>query len=745
MYEVRACPKAPEAGATTARAFSTKCPPAPIDESFGWGAPQDGVHRSPVGLVLDVVRRSCAAPHWATTCTLTFVVGAVALTACRRGEPQVAFPAASERSAPPSTEPFGRCAEFTQDRRAFFGDLHLHTAFSLDANLQGTRLMPREAYRFARGEAVTAPGSNRSFRIDRPLDFAAVTDHAEFLGFVAACSDPSSRSFRSQDCKRFRKRPEVALFLVSAKLTKNFLFRKPPRACGPGREACAEHRESMWQALQDEAERAYDRSRRCRFTAFVGYEYSASPANNVLSADTIHNMHRNVIFRSTIVPRVPIDFFDAPEVQDLWRQLASSCTGNQSGCDAIAIPHNANLSAGRMFGDQVYGGPRDGLPIDVDYAREQAVFEPLMEIYQHKGSSECLPGQTAGDELCDFEVLPYNNLRSAKLDDEDDLSEVDTMRYGYGAGLRYRRSLGANPFAFGIIASTDGHLGLTGNVHEAMFVGGGGAGESASEDGGAAFPDRIYFGPGGLAGVWAEENSREAIFRALRRKETFGTSGPRIPVRMFGGWGFPSGWCGRRDAVTVAYANGVPMGGTLQQPPRDGVQPVFAVEAVADPGTRELPGVKLQRLQIIKGFLDDSGEPQTRVFDVAGDAGVGSDLDLSTCVPSRQGFERLCGVWRDETFRPHQDAYYYARVVEVPTCRWSTRLCVEHEYDCEELERDIDWACCDETVGLYPDHCGKVRCDEVALEEEEECCDPDVVRPVIQERAWGSPIWFSPE
>lgn len=673
---------------------------------------------------------------------MVLAVTLVGAGGCRHRRDFDEFPSEPGERPAPVAERLGRCAEYTKSRRALFGDLHVHTAFSLDANLQGTRVMPREAYRFAMGEAITPPGSKDPVRIDRPLDFAAITDHAEFLGFVAACSNPSFAGYRKQDCRRFRDWPDVSMFLVSAHLTRNFFFRKPPKVCGDGRDACADYREAMWLELQHEAERAYDRSRRCRFTSLVGYEYTASPGDGQVRIDSIHNMHRNVIFRNAIVPRVPIDFFDAPEVQDLWRELASRCTGNQSGCDALAIPHNANLSGGRMFDARIHGGSRDGLAFDADYAQEQSVFEPLMEIYQHKGASECLPGQTSGDELCDFEVLPYDNLRSAKLDTPDAIGEVDTMRYGYGEGLRYQRDLGANPFAFGIIASTDGHLGFSGKVHEATFVGGGGAGESSSDDGQPAFPDRVYFGPGGLAGVWAEENSREAVFRALRRKETFGTSGPRMQVRMFGAWKLPSSWCGRSDAIELAYATGVPMGGVLAEPPGEGARPSFAVEAVADLGSPQHPGVKLQRLQVIKGFLNDRGEPETRVFDVAGDPDVGWDLDASTCTPSEEGFRRLCGVWRDDEFAPDQQAYYYARVVEVPTCRWSTRMCIEHQFDCDNPTRPIDTQCCDPSAGLHPQSCTEVRCDGESSTDA--CCQPDVVRPVIQERAWGSPIWFTP-
>ncbi len=648
----------------------------------------------------------------------------------------------AELRAPQSVDDFERCAEFTEDRRAFFGELHLHTTYSLDANLEGTRLTPRQAYRFAQGLAVDPPGSGVAVQLDRPLDFAAVTDHAEFLGFVAACKDPNSESYRKKGCKIYRNRPDWGLLIVDAHLVHEDKFHNPPRACGDGGENCFPYREAMWVDLQNEAEAAYDRSDRCRFTSLLGYEYSASPSDGVVKIGKVHNMHRVVIFRNSIVPRVPVDFFDAGHVQDLWKGLHRHCIDLGNGCDVLAIPHNANLSAGRMFLQQIHDGKKELRPIDADYARQQAAMEPLMEIYQHKGSSECLPGQTSGDELCNFEIAPYDNLRAAKVNKPTSLSEVDTMRYGYGLGLQYQEELGVNPFQFGIVGGTDGHLGLAGNVNEAAFLGGGGAGKGHVGDKTVEFPDRVYFGPGGLTGVWAEENSREALFRALRRKETFGTSGPRMQVRTFGGWQMPNNWCARRDRVKTAYANGVPMGSVLTDPPAGSAGPVFAIEAVADAGTAALPGAKLQRLQVVKGYLDEEGKPQTDVFDVAGSDAAGRDIDLDTCTPSDEGFHTLCTVWSDESFDPDRPAYYYVRAVEVPTCRWSTRMCVHHEYDCENPDRLIDEQCCDPSAGLHPRNCAEVVCD--GSNADEPCCSSEVVQPVIQERAWSSPIWYTP-
>lgn len=647
-----------------------------------------------------------------------------------------------ELLAAPREEEFRRCAEFTPSRRAFFGELHSHTTYSLDANLEGTRLTPREAYRFAQGKQVMPPNTDKPLQLDRPLDFAAVTDHAEFLGFVAACQDPNSQAYRKKGCQIYRKRPDWGLLIVDARLTHEGNYHNPPRACGDAGEHCYAYREAMWIDLQNEAERAYDRSENCRFTSFVGYEYSASPSDGRIHIGKVHNMHRVVLFRNSIVPRVPVDFFDAEHTMDLWSQLRIHCTGLDNGCDAIAIPHNANLSAGRMFDDVARSGDKVYEAIDGKYASMQAEFEPLMEIYQHKGSSECLPGQTAGDELCGFEVVPYDNLRAAKTDDKTELHEIDTMRYAYGRGLQYQQALGVNPFQFGIVGGTDGHLGLAGNVNEARFLGGGGAGKGHVLGDDTTFPDRVYFGPGGLTGVWAEENSREAIFRALRRKETFGTSGPRIQVRTFGGWSFPSSWCNQRARVDNAYRRGVPMGGTLVEAPARHARPLIAIEAMADRGTATLPGAKLQRLQVVKGYLDASGEPQVEVFNVAGDPALGRDVDRTTCAPSSEGFDRFCTVWGDDSFDPDQHAYYYVRALEVPTCRWSTRMCIRASYDCENPTRPIDHQCCHQSAGLHPIDCGEITCDDAHLDHA--CCQPDVVEPYIQERAWTSPIWYTP-
>ena len=385
---------------------------------------------------------------------------------------------------------FHQCAEFTETRRPFFGELHVHTSNSLDADLEGTRLTPRDAYRFAKGHPVSLPKVDKSVQIARPLDFAAVTDHAEFLGFIGMCSDPKSGRYNKKGCRIFRNRPNWGVMIIDAHLSDENNFHNPPRACGDAGDHCYPYREQKWDEIQQEAEAQNDQSDKCRFSTFVAYEWSASPGDGVVKVGKVHNMHRNVIFRNATVPHVPIDFFDAAHAQNLWAGLRKHCLDANNGCDVLAIPHNANLSAGRMFDERMFErDKKDTPPMTAEYAKEQNAMEPLMEIYQHKGSSECLPGQTSGDELCGFEVVPYDNLRAAKMDKHEGINVADTMRYGLGEGLRLGEKLGTNPFQFGIIASTDNHLGLPGNTNESLFVGGGGASKVHLGEDVAEFPD----------------------------------------------------------------------------------------------------------------------------------------------------------------------------------------------------------------------------------------------------------------
>ncbi len=618
----------------------------------------------------------------------------------------------SERRAP--------CAAHDPLRQPFFGDLHVHTRYSLDASTQGTRTSPADAYRFAQGERLpiqpwTEEGKGlRSLQLRKPLDFAMVSDHAELIGEVHMCNTPEVEGYGSWQCQLYRLWPRGAYYL--------FNFNSSMRAahlgqCGEDDALCLDAARAPWAEMQAAAETHYDRSADCTFTTFMGYEWTG------VQPRSGGNLHRNIVFRNAVVPELPASYIDRPEAVKLWQALDSQCNNAESGCEALVIPHNSNLSAGYMFDGPI----AEGVELTREYAETRARLEPLVEIMQHKGASECyFEAGVTEDELCAFEQLPEDNIAGLNNPPQPDTGFV---RQALGEGLSIDARLGVNPYQFGIIASTDTHLGTPGAVEEDRFLGHGGAGVPARKKAPPGLPDKLEYNPGGLAVVWAEENSRDALFNALQRKETYGTSGPRIVARFFGGWDYPQDLCANQSRIEQAYAGGVPMGGEL-----DGVRaapatesgtgagkerrgPRFLVAASQDPGTAGAPGTPLQRAQIIKGTVDSTGQYREQVIDVAGNARNGASVDIQTCETRGTGFAELCAVWTDEHFDPAERAFYYARVVENPTCRWSQRMCVANKVDCGNPD----------TIG----------------EGFEGCCAAEH-RPVIQERAWTSPIWYSP-
>lgn len=644
-----------------------------------------------------------------------------ALAACGGGDDSPTDDAASDDAAAadsadvaganPQLETLGRCRSFDPLRVPLFGDTHVHTVASLDANLQGTRLTAADAYRFARGEAVgiqphAADGTpQRQVQIDRPLDFVALTDHAEFLGTTHMCTTEGSEAYESDRCVQFREEPDRAFIVLNFRLAAEPGTTRFPDVCGDDGAACVDGAMSVWRGIQADAEAAYDRSDACAFTSFVAYEWSSSPGTE--------NLHRNVIFRNHVVPDFPTSYFEEDTAEGLWESLQSHCLDAPGGCDVLAIPHNSNLSNGRMFAET----DADGEPFSTAYRALRAAMEPLAEIYQHKGDSECRPGDPTSDEHCAFEKLPYNNLSQPVIGGRGAAQPGDFLRHALARGLAYVGDGGANPFQMGFVASTDTHLATPGLVDEGAFPGHGGAG-SSNRVHTEGLVDDIEFSPGGLSVVWAEENSREAIFEAMRRRETYGTSGPRITLRFFGGWGYQGSLCDAtgEDFARTGYDDGVPMGGTL--PGRgEATAPTFAVSALRDAGVDGEPGVPLQRVQIVKGWLDDAGEPRSQTYDVAGPVDPAASVDLASCARSGDGADALCDVWTDPDFDPAVAAFYYARVLENPSCRWSTRDCVEAGIDCEKPESVI--------AGYEP------------------CC-AERDDGAVQERAWSSPIWYTP-
>ena len=603
----------------------------------------------------------------------------------------------------------GRCADHDPERRAWFGDLHVHTIFSLDASTQDTRTRPADAYRFAKGERIGIQPFRddgtpmRHARLGRPLDFAAVTDHSELLGEWNTCNDESLPGYDSWVCIMYRNWPRGAFLWM------NYQASQAQRHdfCGEDGERCLEAARGPWKEIRDAAEAHQDRTPACRFTTFPGYEWTGGVGG------TGNNYHRNVIFANENVPDLPTSFIDAPVLEDFWDRLDADCTEAGTGCDVVVIPHNSNLGGGLMFQTT----RTDGSPLTARDASRRARYERLVEIMQHKGESECHPAFSPADELCGFEKLLSPNFSSRFIAlSGNEIVARQFMRRVYLEGLEIDRRLGANPFQHGIIASTDTHLGTPGLVAEtADYPGHGGAGAPAGDGLPEGLPDDYDFNPGGLAVLWAEENSRESLFAAMQRREAYGTSGPRIRVRFFGGFGLPDDLCETGDLVATGYRDGVPMGGTLPAGAA-GDGPSFVISALRDPGTAGGPGTPLQRVQIVKGWLDGDALRET-VVDVAGDAGNDARVDPRTCETSGSGFDSLCSVWRDPAFDPGQRAFYYARVVENPTCRWS------------------QWRC----------NAAGVRCEDPSSVGEgfEGCCADDY-RPTIQERAWTSPIWYRP-
>jgi hypothetical protein len=611
--------------------------------------------------------------------------------------PCIALTVAGARAAPDAA-----CPDRDPLRRPFFGDLHVHTAYSLDASTQQTRARPADAYRFARGQTLGIQPFDREGRarrhvkLARALDFAAVTDHAELIGEWNICNTPGLVGHDSMVCRIYRRFPRIAFFWMNytASSARRHDF------CGEDGSLCREAARGPWQHIQRAAQEAYAP---CSFSSFVAYEWTGAEG-------TGNNLHRNVIFANASVPELPASFVETPSPPQLWASLRAQCVDADNGCDVVVIPHNPNLGAGRMFRI----ARADGTPIDAAEARARAELERLVEVMQHKGDSECHPGLGTEDELCGFEKLAMNNFsgRYASYLAEPPVAR-QFVRNVLKEGLAQEARLGVNPFRFGLIGSTDTHLATPGLVEEAGdYPGHGGAGTPVGEDLPPGLPDALDFNPGGLAVLWAEQNTREALFAAMKRRETYGTSGPRMRLRLFGAWDLKADLCRSGGLVEAGYRRGVPMGGRLHRAPPNAA-PSFAVSALRDPAES---GTPLQRLQIVKGWTHQ-GELRERTFEVAGDPANGAGVDLDTCETQGSGFDALCAVWRDPEFDPRERAFYYARAVENPTCRWSQKLCVARGVRCDDPE----------SIG----------------EGLEACCSEDHVRSV-QERAWTSPIWYAP-
>ncbi len=636
------------------------------------------------------------------------------------GDGSGASDSGSRRTGLTYTEQREPCSDFSPFRNVYFGDLHFHTSLSHDAWIFGVRSTPEDAYLFAEGEPLDlpAPGDEdpqgtRTLRLERPLDFAALSEHAEFLAETDACVTAGSEAYDSPACRIYRQGNFLSTIAIS-----NPLFfphpRRSPDICGPAGVDCPEVAERVWRRIGQAAEEAYDRTSACSFTTFPAYEYTAT----TLAV----NLHRNVIFRNAHVPAAPISYFEQASPGGLRAELKRRCLEGPDGCDVIVVPHNANESNGNKF---FVGDPaEDGVDGERQAAALRAEMEPLVEIFQNKGDSECMNGLSGvpgePDALCDFEKLatPSNpdcgdGTGLGGVMGLGCVSRFDFVRNVLLAGLEEEERLGVNPYRLGVVASTDTHNASPGAVAEDAYEGHLGNLEDTPQKrlapkamGGN---QGVLDNPGGLTAVWAVENSRDALFEALRRRETYATSGPRMVVRFFGGWGFPETLCEDPGFEEIGYDRGVPMGGDLPPGPPGAGAPVFTVLALAEQDLGGRKPAPLQRLQMIKGWIDREEGPMQEVFEIAGDPENGAGVDPDTCERKGQGFDRLCTVWRDPEFDPRERAFYYVRVVENPSCRWST-------HECNRLDPE----------------------DRPAA-----CSDPEIPK-WIQERAWTSPIWYRP-
>lgn len=603
--------------------------------------------------------------------------------------------------------PYSPYADRGYPTEVYFGDTHVHTALSADAGGGGTRLLPRDAYRFARGEQVIS-NTGQPVRLSRPLDFYMITDHTDGMGVITdiirgtpnVLADPLGAEFHD-DFNAGGARAQAAAF----KLTATFAQGKVPEALNyqPGNPGYRR----TWDDIVAAAEEFNEPG---RFTTMIAFEWTSLVKGN--------NLHRNVIFRDgadlagKVEPYTTTPPIGSPDPRDLWTWLQNY--EDTTGGRVLAIPHNGNLSNGMMFAmrDDFAGGA----PLDADYAATRQKWERLYEVTQIKGDGEAHPALSPTDEFAGFETWDYGNLDASELKTPEMLPG-EYARSGLLRGLELERSLGVNPFKVGMVGASDTHTGLTTPDNDNFY------GKFAAYEPG---PDRATHvskkGPdgtpvlhswqyitAGLTAVWATENTRTGIFDAMARREVYATTGPRIRLRFFGGWDFAAADALRRDLALLGYSKGVPMGSDLRPAPDGAKAPRFLVYALRDPN-----GANLDRVQIVKGWLDAGGVAQEKVYDVAWSDGrtpgadgklpaVGDTVDLS--IPSWTntiGAPELGTVWTDPDFDPALKAFYYARAIEIPTPRWTA-------YDRVKFGIDL----------------------------------PPEVPLKTQERAYSSPIWYA--
>ena len=588
--------------------------------------------------------------------------------------------------------------EQTFPNRVLFGDTHLHTSYSTDAGMVGQTVGPEDAFRFARGEQVTSTTGLKA-KLRRPLDFLVLSDHAENLGVAPFIKESNPAVLADPLGKRFHDMVKAGkgydAFIEWLNLT--------AAGGGKGEVKNPEMKRGAWEYITATTDKYNEPG---RFTTFIGFEWTSQPGGN--------NLHRVVIFRDDAKRAkevVPFSVYDSDDAEDLWKYMAAY--EQKTGGRVIAIPHNGNLSNGLMFALQ----KQKGGPFDRDYAERRIRYEPLVEVTQAKGTGEAHPFLSPVDEFAAFEVYDKGNITGSQAKQKPMLQH-EYARPALKLGLELESKLGVNPFKFGMVGSTDTHTALSTTDEDSWF-----GKAHIVEPSPERWKDVLIksqtdpklsmtaqdLAASGLAAVWARENTREAIFDAMARKEVYGTSGTRLLVRVFAGWDFTAKDLERSDFAAQGYKRGVPMGGDLSAGP-SGKAPTFLIRALRDPD-----GANLDRIQIIKGWLDASGKMQERIYNVALSDGrkpgpdgkvkpVGNTVNVADASYTNSiGAPFLAAYWKDPSFNPKERAFYYVRVIEIPTPRWIA-------YDAKFYQIKM----------------------------------PANVKMFSQERAYTSPIWYTP-
>lgn len=579
----------------------------------------------------------------------------------------------------------------------FWGDTHLHTSYSTDAGMAGNTVGPEDAYRFAMGKTVTTSTGQKA-RLKRPLDFVVIADHAENLGLAPFLNDADPTVLATEQGKKWYD------MMQEGKGYDAFIEWVAMMNDGEDLIDNPDMQRTAWEQIIDYAEQYNNPG---VFTAIHGFEWTSAPNGN--------NLHRNVLFRDgadRVRQIVPMSLYDSEDPEDLWEFMKEY--EKNTGGKALAIPHNGNLSNGMMFMLETM----DGKPFDKNYAQNRKRFEPVVEVTQPKGTGEAHPLLSPDDEFANFEIIDVGNLsgREAKT---DDMIRTEYARQALRDGLVLDKKLGANPFKFGMIGSTDAHGGLA-STSEENWWGKANVVEPSAE----RYKDvlikspisedldikAIDLGASGLAGVWARENTREAIWDAFMRREVYGTTGSRILVRVFAGWDFKENEKSLPDFAATGYARGVPMGGELSAAP-SGKAPTFLIRALRDPD-----GANLDRIQVIKGWVNSSGNSEEKIYNVALSDGrkvdangkapaVGNTVNVAEVTFTNDiGEPLLTAYWKDPDFNPNQRAFYYVRVIEIPRPRWTA-------YDTKFYNIKM----------------------------------PEGTKMTVQDRAYTSPIWYNPE